>query len=181
MSKHSKINESGEVAWLRKVLRTTALSEDKPKPKKVKVSDIHQSLETNFAPSTYSHHAVSSIIQDAFPHSVTKRAGKERVRHVHGVDWRKSCQGQDESETSQPTTSLDAVFENRELQSRVHQLEERVRDLEKCSGDSFSSEASAVVQNATVTASGPDMPDHLETFSIDTIHRLRSNPVPISP
>ena len=57
-----KMNESREVTWLKKVLHPTALSEDEPKPKRVKVSDIHQSLETNFTPSTYSHHAVASFI-----------------------------------------------------------------------------------------------------------------------
>ena len=59
---------------------------------------------------------------------------------------------------------------------RVVQLESRVRDLEKCSGERLVSEASAVLRNKGVVVSGPDTPEHLKTFTIDgVLAKLKSH------
>ena len=81
------MSESKEVSWLKEALCETPLEEDAltPSSKRVKVADIHQSLEAHFAPTTYSHNAVSTLIIEAFPRSFTKRARKSRLKHVHGV------------------------------------------------------------------------------------------------
>ena len=143
------MEESPEITWLKDVLRQTLPSEDEPTPKRVKVTDIHQSLETKFAPSKYSHHAVSSLIQSAFPFSETKRAGKKRVMHVRGVDWVQQCETDSpagSSKTVENTPSYQAMLlENRELTLKVRHLEERVRELKKHSSANLLSETAAVV------------------------------------
>ena len=55
--------------------------------KRVKVSLIHESLESEFSPKKYSFRAVSSLLKEAFPEAYTQRAGKSRVMHLHGVSW----------------------------------------------------------------------------------------------
>ena len=186
------MSESKEVSWLKEALCETPLEEDAltPSSKRIKVAD--QSLEAHFAPTTYSHNAVSTLISEAFPRSFTKRAGKSRLKHVHGVCWQQSCTPSHPQlhagfsrEVAASSSSDRVLAENielkhqvKELQMRIQELEEgnndrvvqlesRVRDLEKCSGERLVSEGSAIVRNKGVVVSGPDTPEHLKTFTID--------------
>ena len=95
------------------------------------------------------------------------------MMHVHGVGWVQACETESpagSSKTAENTSSYQAVLlENQELTLKVRHLEERVRELEKSSSANLLSETAAIVQNASVLANGPDTPDHLEAFTLDTI------------
>ena len=161
--------ESKEVKWLREVLHE---DQDAPTPKRVKVSDIHNSLETQFTPNQYSHRAVSTFIRDAFPQSHTKPTGHKRVAHLHGVDWKRDTphtmyqspgvQGS----SAPPTMEAAALYtENQELYSKVSMLEAKVRELEQCSTRVLTEEATTVIRHGQLICSGPDTLEHFEQYS----------------
>ena len=174
------MEQSKEVTWLRQVLQPE--DEEGPKPKRVKVSDIHDSLEAQFSPSTYSHRVVSSLLNEAFPQAYTKPAGKTRVMHLHGIDWKQPPSryyshdvqtstslvaevGQHDTRVKDAQASTSFAAENLELKLKVQQLEARVTELEQCSSKVLADEATAVIQHATYINHGPDTPEHFEQYS----------------
>ena len=178
MYTHCMMEGQEEVTWLQSVL--SEASADEPDTKRVKVADIHDSLEVTFTPNKYTHNQVSKMISKAFPQSFTKRAGKRRLTHVHGVDWKIRA----ESEQGRASTSLDLVeqktastshsleevlLENEALKLRIRQLEDKVQCIWKFSCESLAQEAGAVIKAGSMIVSGPDTPEHLEAFSIDGI------------
>ena len=146
--------------------------------KRVKVSLIHESLESEFSPQKYSFRAVSSLLKEAFPEAYTQgqRAGKSRVMHLHGVSWQaedtstplSDSQGEASSVVgTQVSTSVET--ENQELRQKIEHLEARVRELEQSSVQTLCAEAASLVQEGSLVSSGPDTLERFEQYSLDGI------------
>ena len=156
----------------------------------MKVSDIPDSLEAQFSPSTYSNRVVSIMLLNvAFPQACTKPAGKTRVMHLHRNDWKQPPYryysydvqisrslvaevGQHDTRVkdAQASTSFAALnTENFDLKLKVQQLEARVTELQQCLSNVLADEVTAVIQHATYINHGADTPEHFEQYWFDQV------------
>ena len=73
--------DTEEVKYLKKRYRESPSAE-----KKVKFSDIHNELQSQFPTVSWNYRTVSETIQTAFPHSQSKAHGKAHHRYIHRID-----------------------------------------------------------------------------------------------
>ena len=132
--------------------------------KRVKFSDIHNELLSQFLNVSWNYRAVSETIQAAFPHSVSKIQGKAHHRYIHGIDINK------------PDTSSSDSLENEELLAYVKVLEERIAELEQAQSTAFlpnvvDSQVQRVLNPYHTVYHGPDTLQHFQRFSVDEVPR----------
>ena len=152
------------VSCLKRSYNTTPL--EGPDAKRVKFSDVHESLTAQFPSDRVSAIACSTAVQEAFPHSQKKRIGKERQHYITGIE--KAVQQQ----SSDPMQILQA--ENEQLSIKVQQLEARIQELEAKNVPSISShllaqQMDSLLQHGHHIIHGPSTPDHFHGFSMEAI------------
>ena len=152
------------VNWLKRSYNTTPL--EGPDAKRVKFSDVHESLTAQFPSDRISVIACSTAVQEAFPHSQRKRIGKERQHYITGIE--KAIQQQ----SSDPMQILQA--EKEQLSIKVQHLEARVQELEAKNVPSISShllaqQMDSLLQHGHHIIHGPNTPDHFHNFSMEAI------------
>ena len=101
-----------------------------PDAKRVKFSDVHDSLMAQFPTELISKQMASQAIQEAFPNTQKQRSGREKNTYIVGI------QSPVQVHPSNPVDVLQA--QNQQLIERVHQLEARVHELEEQTSQSTS-------------------------------------------
>ena len=159
-------------AWLRRRYRDAPL--EGSCKKKVKFADVVEELEKQFAPAKFSLYTVSQAIKEVFPQSCSKPSGKSRQKYIFGIQP-VSCDTQMTS--SKVSCNHAALLElerakNKELQERVHHLEQQVSAMTEV----LDQQMGSVLQHGHQVVHGPDTPERFDTFLIDTvIAELQSN------
>ena len=156
--------------WLKSHYNPTT---DDPVAKRVRFSDIREELESNFPREIFSDRSVSDAIKAVFPDTQSRPVGKSRQKHIFGLE--------------KATNTAGAADDKLMLLRRIHDLEERVRQLENekekvCvlesrvkvleaerSSFSFSSEFLSLLQPQNAIYHGPDTIFHFQSFSMDAI------------
>lgn len=158
--------------WLRRRYRAVPLEECDAK--RVKFADVSEELEKQFVPAKFTSNTVSQAIKEVFPQSCSKRLGKSRQTFIYGIEP-VCCDTQMSS--SQVSCKYAALLEleqakNKELQERVHHLEQQVSAMT----DVLDQQMGSVLRHGRQVVHGPDTPERFDTFSIDTvIAELQSN------
>ena len=125
--------------------------------KKVKFSEIHDRICTQFPALNFTQQTTSSLISNIFPNTSRKRIGTHRETYVTGIGPLDS----DQSEIEQ-------------LRKQVTQLQQRVQQLEQSNSATLSMQT-LQIQIATLmnpdnsVFHGPDTTQHFKDFSIDEI------------
>ena len=101
-----------------------------PDAKRVKFSDVHESLMAQFPSELITKQTASHAIQEAFPFTQQQRLGREKNTYIVGI------QSPVQVHPSDPVDVLQA--QNQQLTERVHQLEARIRELEEQTSQSTS-------------------------------------------
>ena len=140
--------------WLREHYRP-APSEG-PNAKKMKFGDLHDDLATQFTSTSLSFKMVSQGIKSVFPNTFSKPVGKERVKHVFGL----------ERIDSEGTATLASSPEHEALQQRVRELKQRVRELEQ---PVLSNEMSSLMTPNLFLYHGPNNITNFDIFSLDCL------------
>ena len=154
-----------------------------PDAKRVKFSDVHDSLMAQFPSELISKQMASHAIQEAFPNTQKQRSGREKNTYIVGI------QSPVQIHPSNPVDVLQA--QNQQLTERVHQLEARIHELEEQTSQSTSlvrqeilpsmtgthpdttskimQQMDTLLQNACQIIHGPDTPDHFPEFTMDAV------------
>lgn len=154
-----------------------------PDAKRVKFSDVHDSLMAQFPTELISKQMASQAIQEAFPNTQKQRSGREKNTYIVGI------QSPVQVHPSNPVDVLQA--QNQQLTERVHQLEARVHELEEQTSQSTSlvcqeilpsmtgthpdttskimQQMDTLLQNGCQIIHGPDTPDHFPEFTMDAV------------
>ena len=165
--------ESEESQWLRKRYRPAPT--DGPAAKKIKFSDIHKQLESEFPYRSFPASHVSEEIKSVFPNSLRKAAGKSRQRHIFGLEEITGDTSSTSGTGCDSDTSLQLAREREEKQqllNRVQHLEERILQLEQkkfVSASQLSSELLPLLRPVHAAYHGPDSITHFASFSFDVI------------
>ena len=106
--------ESEVKTWLNEEYQSTP--SEGPQAKRVKFSELHDHFSSQFPSTNFNHQMVHQEIKSVFPDTYSKAVGKGRVKHVFGIE---------RVSRSQSTSQCE------DLQKRVRQLEDRVRELEQ--------------------------------------------------
>ena len=104
-------NEFEEREWLKRNFHETPTSG--PAAKKVKFSDLHEQLQSQFPLAQLSPYSVSRSIQGAFPNAVSRRCGKSKHKYIFGMAQNIPISAtQSETSTSNsPSTSQASAME----------------------------------------------------------------------
>ena len=133
--------------WLCKHYRSVPA--DGPQEKRVKFSDLHEKLTTNFAPHTnVTSNVVSQEIKDTFPGAYTKAVGRSRAKYVFGIE--RVVAGSE-------CEDVEALW------SKVRMLEERIRELEQ------PDEMNHMLTPDCALYHGPNTIEHFDKFSMDSL------------
>lgn len=146
--------DNDHVKYLKKRYRESPSAE-----KKVKFSDLHDKLSSQFPSASWNYRAVSETIKAAFPHSVSKVHGKAHHRYIHGIDINTDSSGSQEKE---------------ELQEYVKVLEQRIAELEGVQSTVFTpevvdSQVQQMLNPSRIVYHGPDTLQHFQSFCIDEV------------
>ena len=158
-------------SWLRRRYRDAPL--EGSCTKKVKFADIVEELEMQFALAKFSSYTVLQAIKEVFPQSSSKPLEKSRHKYIFGIEP-VSCEQMSSSLVSCNHAALLELerAKNREMQERVHHLEQQVSAMT----DVLDQQMGSVLQHGRQVVHGPDTPERFDTFSIDTvIAELQSN------
>ena len=185
--------EEKKVQWLRSAYRE--VPQECPRPKLIKLFDVHAQLEKGHPPRKLSHHAVSRIVHMAFPNAEIEMAGKSRTMHihvcgltpVHSIMQEQSSVSQagEASSSSQQLmpASVSALLEseqteNKQLKERMVLLQARVQELEQTYLATLTQQADQLLyhHHRTSAVCGRDTPEHFYDFSVDgVIHELQQH------
>ena len=138
-----------------------------PDAKRMKFSTIHENLCAAFPNDTVTTANTSQAVQRVFPNTQNKRIGRERVTYIFGImNAVHECQS-----TTATSSTHDPNVQNELLRDRVHQLEERVRELETTGlpSSQFSQQLDTLLQHGTQILCGPNTPNHFTEFSLKTV------------
>ena len=137
--------------WLCKHYRSVPA--DGPQEKRVKFSDLHEELTTNFAPHTnVTSNVVSQEIKGTFPGAYTKAVGKGRAKYVFGIER---------------VVAVSECEDVEVLQSKVRVLEERIRELEQ--PPRLADEMNHMLTPDCALYHGPNTIEHFDKFSMDSL------------
>lgn len=167
--------------WLKRSYSETPI--EGPDAKRVKFSDVHDSLMAQFPSELISKQMASHAIQEAFPNTQKQRSGREKNTYIVGI------QSPVQIHPSNPVDVLQA--QNQQLTERVHQLEARIHELEEQTSQSTSlvrqeilpsmtgthpdttskimQQMDTLLQNGCQIIHGPDTPDHFPEFTMDAV------------
>ena len=149
--------------WLKDHFHETPTSG--PEAKKVKFSDHKDELETQFTSTKFSPYAVSHLIRDTFPNTISKSAGKSRQQYVFRFGRKIPISA---THTSTPRCSHDppsTLGPNRSSLDnqtsgivdqllKCSQMEDRIKELEKESHDGMLSQADSITQHKCSVTQG---------------------------
>lgn len=163
-----------EREWLKRNFHETPTSG--PAAKKVKVSDLHEQLQSQFPLAQLSPYSVSRSIQGAFPNAVSRRFGKSKHKYIFGMAQNIPISAtQSDTSTissSSPSTSQASAMEGvnvADLLVRISQLEDRVKELERESHSSMIQQADLILQHKSIITQGPDTLDNFHEFNMDSV------------
>ena len=150
--------------WLKRSYTETPT--EGPHAKQVKFSDIHEALAQTFPSDKISTQLCTKVVQEAFPGTKRTRVGNQRLSYVVGIEESLSC-----------TDSTDALqSENIQLRATVHQLQERIRELEAETSTSASmcspllmQQMDSLLQHGDQILHGPNTPARFPEFSVKVI------------
>ena len=130
-------SDNEKVVWLKR--RYHEAPSDGPNEKKVKFSKITDELHQQFPERKLASQDVSALVKEAFPSSDSRRATRERVKHVFGIEM---CPTAADPSSTSDTTALSASLQkerakNLELTEKVHAMEARLLQLEKTSPSTY--------------------------------------------
>ena len=107
--------------WLKASYNETPT--DGPDAKRVKFSDIHESLMAQFPTDAISKQMASRAIQEAFPNTEKQRLGWDKNTYIVGIQPPVQVH---------PSNSIEVLqAQNQQLTETVHQLQARIRELEE--------------------------------------------------
>ena len=134
-----------------------------PQCKRIKFCDVMERVPPDITPIT--PFVLSQAIQTQFPHTINKRAGKQRQTFIYGIEFAQ-YEGESQQPEKEPTQQ-----ENEALKRRVEELEKRVQELEQASTlpQRMDDEMHALVHPSASCYHGPDTVDRLQSFSIDSL------------
>ena len=96
---------------------------DGPDAKRVKFSDIHESLMAQFPTDAISKQMASRAIHEAFPNIEKQRLGREKNMYIVGIQPPVQVH---------PSNSIEVLqAQNQQLTETIHQLQARIRELEE--------------------------------------------------
>ena len=72
--------------WLKNEYRETDETDGSSQPKRMRFSEVSSELHDQFPGKTYSAYEVSRLIQEAFPSTQSKACGKQRLKHILGLE-----------------------------------------------------------------------------------------------
>ena len=157
--------------WLKRSYTETPT--EGPEAKRVKFSDIHEALVQQFLSDEISSQMCTNIVQEVFPRMKRTRIGKQRLSYMVGIE---------ESHTD-CTDTLQA--ENVQLRATVHQLQERIRQLETETSASASTcvcisllmqQMDSLTRHGDQILHGPNTPARFPEFSMNDItEEIRKN------
>ena len=160
-----------KIAYLRKRYRETPSAE-----KKVKFSDIHDDLTTQFPSVSWNSRMVSETVRSAFPQSSSKQHGKFHTTYVHGIEINEPDPADHESPLmASLKQSLQSEKEkNQQLVLHTRKLEEENAKLRGLLETAFQpdvlvSQVQLMMNSARSAYHGPDTADHFHSFSIDHV------------
>ena len=143
------------VQYLKELYNESETPGDGPKAKRVKFSDIQESISQRFPNALLSSHHSSLLVKQAFPNSRTKRLFKERQTFIFGI-YPATPEPVPEIQKARPTLE-DLQEENRLLRKKVTELEAEVRGHEDQAQSTFSLELDNLLRHGKFTLNGPDI------------------------
>ena len=121
-----------ERKWLKSVFRESDDTDEGSQPKRMRFSDLSTELHEQFPGETFSAYKVSQFMHQEFPHTESKSCGKNRLKHIIGLE---RISGSPSSSAVSPPTTLTPSYSD--LLVEIQQLKDRVKDLEKMSPTSL--------------------------------------------
>ena len=160
-----------KIAYLRKRYRETPSAD-----KKVKFSDIHSDLTTQFPLVSWNSRMVSETVRSAIPQSSSKQHGKYHTTYVHGIEANEpDLADPDSTLLVSLKQSLEAEkAKNDQLVLNTRKLEEENATLRGLLAIAFQphvieSQVQSMMNSARSAYHGPDTVDHFNSFSIDHV------------
>ena len=149
-----------ERKWLKSVFRESGDTDEGSQPKRMRFSDLSTELHEQFPGGKFSTNEVSQFIHQAFPHTKSKPCGKNRLKHIIGLE---RISGSLSSPAVSPPTTLTPSYSD--LLVEIQQLKDRVKDLEKMSPTSLCHEADEVIHHKSSVTQGPSSIDGTSLLS----------------
>ena len=103
--------------WLKQSYRECEMPDEGPEPKRVKFSDIHESLMAQFPSDVISKQMASHAIQEAFPNAQKQRFRREKNTYMIGM-----LPNTPQQPAGVPQAQLTETVHLRELQGQNQQL-----------------------------------------------------------
>lgn len=135
-----------------------------PEAKRVKFIDIHETLKQNFPSKEISTQLCGRLVEDAFPGTKRIRTGKKRISFVVGIEKIQS--------PMEKVTVEKLQEENTQLRTKVHELEERLRELDVNATSAcplLVQQMDSLLQHGDQIIHGPSTPVRFPTFSLKGI------------
>ena len=134
--------------------------------KRVKFSDLLDEATTQLSPVAVTNIALAKAIRDEFPTATSKKAGDRRHTYVYGIE-----------KASTGTVELDrALRRNEQLEQQLHELQQRVVQLEKEKESAAASQKleldgqmQTLLNPNMLAYHGPDTVEHLHGFSLESL------------
>lgn len=149
--------------WLKQSYSKTPT--EGPEAKRVKFSDIHETLQQNFPSHKISTQVCRAVVEEAFPDAKRIRVGKQRLRYVVGIEQSHPC-----------TDSIEGLkADNIQLRATVNQLEERIRELEAQISTSpaysplLTQQMDSLLRHGDQILHGPNTPARFSEFSVKAL------------
>ena len=150
--------ESTESQWLKRKFRETSYHNDDPQPKRIKFSELSDEVQQHFPAKKFTPYDISKIVQEAFPHTDSKKCGKSRLRHILGLE-RRGCE----------SSSEESVISTGHLLVEIQQLKDRVAELEKKSELVLCHQADELIQHKSAVTQGPTSLEAFHQFDLESI------------
>ena len=149
--------------WLKQFYGKTPT--EGPEAKRVKFSDIHQTLQQHFPSDKISTQVCHAIVEEAFPDAKRIQVGKQRLHYVVGIEKSHPC-----------TDSIEGLQANNiQLRTKVNQLEERIRELEAQISTPptyiplLTQQMDLLLQRGDQILRGPNTPARFSQFSVKVL------------